>query len=212
MNDQMTLFASPPLNREGSGGSVCIALLSGIWRDRAIETVKTKHYTHSVPSGKTHWFEYQSALVAWSIPANNNVSRFLIGEPNRVWELARLWAPDGHEPNLLTQAISATLRELRRIEPRVLAVVSYAVFCLKKKGGVYRAASWLYLGQCEESRYYVDASGQAVSRRKFHSGNRCMVKAEIEALGFREMRKPGKHRFAFGLTKAARKTLRQRFA
>jgi hypothetical protein len=210
--NQMTLFQRPAMNHEGGSGSAFIALLSGIWRERAIQTVRTNHYTHSVPSGKTHWFEYRSALVAWSIPANNNVSKFLIGEPNRVWELSRLWAPDGHEPNLLTIAIAATLRELRAMEPDLLAVVSYADPNAGHHGGVYRAASWMYLGQCEESRYYVDENGQSVARRKFHSGDRCMVKAEIEARGFREMRKPGKHRFALGLTKKTRKRLRQRLA
>jgi len=189
-----------------------VALLSGIWRERAIQTVRTNHYAHSVPSGKTHWFDYQSAIVSWSIPANNNVSNFLIGEKNRVWELSRLWAPDNHRPNLLTQAISATLRELRVLEPTVLAVVSYADPNVGHYGGIYRAASWMYLGQCEESRYYVDASGQSVSRRKFHSGGGSgMTKAEIESRGFTEMRKPGKHRFAMGLTRNSRKTLRQRF-
>lgn len=187
-------------------------LLTGLHRDEAIATVEQYHYAHSVSSGKTYWFSYGTAHVAWSIPANNNVSNFLIGKPKLVWELSRLWAPNDHGPNLLTQAIASTLRAFRQLEPRVAAVVSYADPNVGHEGGIYRAASWLYCGQCEEGRYYVDSAGQVVARRKFHSGSKYLSKAEIEARGYRQLKKPGKHRYALGLRKWSRKELQRRFS
>jgi hypothetical protein len=133
--------------------------------------VRTSHYTHSVPSGKSHYFKIEDAIVVYSIPANQHVGRFLLGRDCVVWELARLWAPDGHERNLLTRAVAASVPALKCAEPGVELLVSYADPNVGHHGGVYRAASWLYTGQAEDGRYYTDAKGQVVSRRKFHSGD-----------------------------------------
>jgi hypothetical protein len=175
--------------------------LTGAARASAIEMLCRHHYTHSVPSGKSHYFRFESALVCLSIPANKNIARFL-GVEN-VWELSRLWAPNGHEHSLLTQAISHTSRAIAALEhPDCL--VSYADPNASHLGGVYRAASWSYWGQCEESRAYRASDGSLLARRKFHSGKWGLTKAQIEAKGFVELRLPGKHRFIKPLTKAAR--------
>ena len=79
-------------------------------------------------------------------PANKNIANFLLGWPGNVWELARLWAPDGHAKNLLTQAISAAVALICKLESPD-ALVSYADPNAGHKGGVYRAASWLYSGR-----------------------------------------------------------------
>lgn len=170
------------------------------------------HYTHSVPSGKSWYYEHDGAIVVYSIPANPSVSRFLLGVPNRVIELARLWAPDGHRPNLMTEAIAWSVKQLAR-DTSFDALVSYADPSVGHLGGVYRAASWVYLGQCEETRAYRDAaSGAIVARRKFHSGNRSLRKAEIEARGFVQVKLPGKHRFARGMTRDARRRIEEKRA
>jgi hypothetical protein len=187
-------------------------LLVGSDRRRAFDNIITSHYTHSVPAGKTYCFQFGDATVLWSIPANMNIARFLLGKNLPVWELSRLWAPDGHAPNLLTTAISVTLRAFREQEPSCVAVVSYADPNVGHEGFVYRAASWNFCGQCEESRYYRDESGQSVSRRKFHSGGGSgLTKAQIEAMGFREENRPGKLRFALELRGWARSELQRRF-
>ena len=170
--------------------------------------IREHHYTHSVPSGKSHYFYHDGAIVIFSIPANPYISKFLTGPPNAVFDLARLWAPDGHRRNLLTEAISVATRELRRLEPKCLALVSYADPNAGHAGGVYRAASWVYLGQTE-ARVWLGPNGEIVPRRKFHSGSEHVNKAEVEALGYKEIRRPGKYRFAHGLTKRIRSRVRK---
>jgi len=189
---------------------VCVLAL-GEERRRAIETLARNHYTHSVPSGKAHYLLHGSTIVVFAIPANKNIGPFLLGVPSCVWELSRLWAPDGHSKNALTEAVAAAVAVFKRQERSCVALVSYADPNIGHRGGIYRAASWYSCGQCEEGRYYMDAQGQVVARRKFHSGTRALRKAEIEALGYREVRRPGKHRFAKGLTRWARKQTRERF-
>ena len=175
---------------------------------RAISVIKQNHYTHSVPSGKSHYIEFESAIVVWSIPANKNIAKFLLGWPANVWELSRLWAPDGHEPNLLTRAISAGVRAIKALE-NPDALVSYADPNAGHKGGVYRAASWIYHGKSAEVRTYIDRLGRTFARRAFHSGSKGMTKAAIEALGYRELKLPGKERFVKPLSRRARKHLSQ---
>lgn len=177
-------------------------ILTGRDRQVAAEIITRAHYTKSVPSGKSHYIKFNAALVVWSIPANKNLARFLGGK--NVWELSRLWAPDGHAPNLLTQAISAGVKAIIILEnPDIL--VSYADPNVGHSGGVYKAASWIYHGRSEEARAYRNAAGDVFARRKFHSGKRGMSKTQIEALGFVELRLPGKIRFIKPLSRAAKK-------
>ena len=181
-----------------------LAPLVGDDRDMAKFYIKTWHYARSIPSGKSHYFCCSGAFYAFAIPANKNISRYLTGEDNNVWELSRMWAHDKHRPNALTEGLAKAVRGLRLLQPEIGALISYADPNVGHEGHVYRAASWVYLGQCEEGRYYRDAAGQVVARRKFHSGSKAMQKADIEALGYVELRLPGKHRYAKGLTRKAR--------
>jgi len=181
-------------------------ILTGSAREEAAETIRKYHYTHSVPSGKSHYLSFKNAIIVWSIPANKNIARFVLGWSGNVWELSRLWAPDGHDKNLLTQAISAAVTVLRRIE-NPDALVSYADPNAGHKGGVYRAASWIHHGKSEEVRTYRGPDGRTFARRAFHSGKKGMKKAEIEAIGYEELKLPGKERFVKPLTRKARKIL-----
>ena len=180
-------------------------------REQAIVTIKAGHYTRSVPSGKSHYVRFGAAIVVWSIPANKNIARFILGYDGNVWELSRLWAPDGHERNLLTQAISAAVGDIRRLE-KPAALVSYADPNVGHHGGVYRAASWIYHGRSEEVRAYRGVDGRLIARRAFHSGGKSMKKAEIEALGYVELKLPGKERFVKPLSRRARKAIHQRLS
>lgn len=175
-------------------------------RERVRETICEKHYTKSWPSGKSVPVEFNSAIVVFSIPANYNVARWLGCEKGRVWELTRLWAPDGHGPNLLTQAISFAVDYFHSLG-MADALVSYADPNVGHHGGIYKAASWIMLGQSEESRAYRDAQGNIVSRRAFHSGSTALRKDEILARGYIQLKLPGKLRFARGLTRIGKRAV-----
>lgn len=186
-------------------------LLTGDALAHAKAVIRAGHYSHSVPSGKSYYFAVDDAIVVISIPANQFVGKFLFGRKRTVWELSRLFAPDGHERNLLTRAISAAIKSFRSKEKDAWALVSYADPNVGHAGHVYRAASWLPCGQVEESRYYRSADGQVVSRRKFHSGGRSMTKAEIIAKGYVETKQAGRFRFVFPLCRTARKEFVRRW-
>jgi hypothetical protein len=183
-------------------------LLTGADLLLAKQTIERNHYARSVPSGKSHYVRFEEALVVWSIPANCNLGKFVLGRKGKVWELSRLWAPDGHARNLLTQAISAAVRVIVMME-KPDALVSYADPNAGHHGGVYKAASWLYHGKSEETRTYRAADGTTLARRAFHSGKKGMTKAEIEALGYVEVKLPGKERFVRPLNRNAKRDIEE---
>ena len=49
--------------------------LVGEEREAAKATICANHYTRSVPSGKSHYVAFGSAIVVWSIPANKNLAK-----------------------------------------------------------------------------------------------------------------------------------------
>ena len=182
-----------------------LRLLDGDCRRAAIATIRAHHYTHSVPAGKTYYWQFDEALVAFSIPANQFIGKFLFGRQRNVWELSRLWAPDGHRRNLLTQAIAAVVRAFRVLEPDVWGAVSYADPNVGHAGTIYRAASWIPCGQVEDSRYYLAPDGTVVSGRRLQSGATGMTKAAILEAGYREVKRPGRLRFVLPFTSTARR-------
>lgn len=181
-------------------------VLTGSEREFAANVIRANHYTHSVPSRKSHYVAVGNAIVIWSIPANCNIGKFLLPPGGGVvWELSRLWAPDGHERNLLTKAVSVAVAVISTLE-RPDALVSYADPNVGHHGGVYRAASWVFHGQSEEARVYRHKdTGQTVARRAFHSGRQFLRKREIEALGYEELKLPGKLRFVRPLSRRAKR-------
>lgn len=183
-------------------------LLRGAELDCAQATIIKNHYLHSVPSGKSHYVRFGPALVVWSIPANNNIGRFLFGFPANVWELSRLWAPDGHADNLLTQAISAAVGLIQRLE-RPDGLVSYADPNQGHRGGIYLAASWTLHGRSEDPRAFRK-DGKIFTRRSFHSDGANKTKAELIAAGYEPISVAGKIRFVRALSKRAKRALFQK--
>lgn len=182
--------------------------LFGLELRKAKTTIADLHYTRSVPSGKSVVFQYEAAIVMFSIPANKNIAGFLgFAE---VWELTRLWAPDGHRRNLLTEAIAFAVRAFRKMFPEVDALVSYADPNVGHQGTVYRAASWCFAGSADETRSYKDSNGLVVARRAFHSGSKALRKDEIIARGYEQIKAKGKLRFVKPLTGKARRAWAKR--
>jgi hypothetical protein len=183
-------------------------LLLGDDRRMAEDKIRSWHYARSIPSGKSHYVAFGTAIVVWSLPANFAAAKhFMPGvEDPKVWELSRLWAVDGHAPNLLTKAISEAVRILKQVEPAVDLVMSYSDPAAGHRGFIYHAASWLEVMRSEEGRAWRHrAGGKILPRRAFHSGAKHLNKAQIEALGFTQLRLPGKFRFIHPISRRARR-------
>jgi hypothetical protein len=171
-------------------------------RATAMKIIVENHYTHRFPSGWVRCYEFAGVVVIFSIPANKNLEPFIFDKPVQLRELARLWAADGHKPFALTQALAAIIKQFRRDEPQVKALVSFADPNQDHHGGIYQAASWTYTGQSSESRAYMLPDGTPVSRRAFHTGS----KSYIPTLPVIKL--PGKLRYVKFLDTRVRKNLK----
>lgn len=173
--------------------------------------IEKRHYTGSCPSGGKLWVVHDGAIVLFTNGGNPYLAKNLLGRPGKVWELARLYAPDGHRKNLLSEAVSRSVRLFRVRKPEVEALVSYADPLAGHHGGVYRACSWIYFPGMKWQKVWRGKDGRIVPRRKFHSRTGGHLnKAEIEALGYEQVRAPGKIRFVKPLNRWARKLIVER--
>jgi hypothetical protein len=184
-------------------------LLVGDARRTAEEKIRNWHYARTIPSGRSHWIGFGTAIIVFSQPANYRAAgHFMPGTADpAVLELTRLWAPDGHPRNLLTMAISRAVGLLKQAVPDIDLVVAYADPAAGHHGGIYKAASWISAGRSEEPRAWrrADGTGPIVPRRAFHVGPRHLNKPAIEALGYVQLRLAGKHRFVRPLSRRAKR-------
>lgn len=77
-------------------------------------------------------------------------------KPGEWLELNRMWLDDDKPPNTATQAISQAVAHIRRARPEVQWVQSFADERCGKRGAVYQAASFLYLGSHRTTFYRLD--------------------------------------------------------
>ena len=130
--------------------------------------IEQNHYLYSWPSGPVYAYAYESAIVVFSLPPNPYLAKSFGLRNGRVWQLARLWAPDGHRPNLLTEAISFAVRAFHRLELADL-LISYADPSAGHDGHIYRAASWTVLSKSKEIRgnRHKPGNGDSGSKLRF---------------------------------------------
>jgi hypothetical protein len=172
------------------------------------DTLVAHHYMHSAPAYSTLYYRFEDCIAAFSPPSSPVLSRDMFGANGVLWELTRLWAPDGHRPSLLTEALAHVVREFRRDKPAMVALVSYADLARGHTGGVYRAASWTPAGGGGLVQYWEHGvTGDVYATRKFRLGKAWLRADEIRALGYSRIMLPGKLRFLKGLTPAARRRI-----
>ena len=68
-------------------------------------------------------------------------------EDGEVSELKRFWVEDGYGKNKESYCISKTLKMLKKNDPRLKAVISFADPAQEHKGTIYQATNWLYQGR-----------------------------------------------------------------
>ena len=89
----------------------------------------------------------------------------------RVFELSRLFLDDACGPNSETRFIGWAMREVRRLFPQVVGVVSYADPSAGHKGTIYKASNFKSDGRTDDERksprcdYYGVTDGKKYSRR-----------------------------------------------
>lgn len=105
--------------------------------------------------------------IVFALPPRETAKRY----GGLTWELARLWLRDDVPKNAETYLIGRAVRYIRRHNPEVKALVSYADPSAGHAGTIYKAANWTADGRTDQERktprfdYADGATGKRYSRR-----------------------------------------------
>ena len=130
-----------------------------------VEVFIKRHYLKSFPSGiKRIYAVYQKhtegrhmiGMVIYGNPFPT-ASKFLMPlvNPNEILELKRLYIDDIGVRNLESFVIAQTLKMVKRDEPELKVVITFADSKQGHVGGIYQATNAIYLGATERKHKYA---------------------------------------------------------
>ncbi len=174
--------------------------------------VENWHYSRTLPVGKLVKFGvWEDGQFIGSVIFGRGASDAL-GSPYGLdmvecCELVRV-ALSRHQSHV-SQIVAVVVRQMRRLNPGVRLVVSFADPKEGHHGGIYQAGNWIYLGETSPGlEVYFD--GEWVHDRMMRvtgwgtvSRIARLTKAQKAALPRR--RTPGKHRYVYPLDRAMRR-------
>ena len=135
-----------------------------VTKNRAKRMVVNHHYSHlwtkcSVAlglfhqTGNEHAFfdepeEKMVGVIVYGDPIGRLTGQSISDEIERteVLELTRLFIHDGYGSNIESWFISQSFKWLRRFEPNIKALISYASPVEGHSGTIYQATNWIYQG------------------------------------------------------------------
>lgn len=129
-------------------------------------------------------------------------------EKMEICELVRV-ALDSHKTPV-TQIIASGIKMLKRENPGLRLIVSFADTNHEHIGTIYQAGNWVYTGQSSESTVYIDKKGHEYHARNigtYTGKDKHGVKKYNRKDMVREEKRPGKHRYLYPLDRAMRKQI-----
>lgn len=167
------------------------------------------HYSGTIPKSKlVKMGVWEDGLFIGSIIFGCGATRSLVSpyglKPWEGAELVRVALREHKAP--VSKMIAISLRMLKKTNPGLKLIISYADTTEGHHGGIYQAGNWLYLGKTLGTWFYKDKRGKVwhprnVSEDLWRSGK--MVR-QSECL---RVWKQGKHRYAYPLTETIRKQI-----
>lgn len=153
------------------------------------------HYAKKIPSGKLVklgvWEdEKYIGCVLYGRGANNNALKKYGLKVTEGCELMRV-ALREHK-NTVTKILSITFLMLKKTNPGVKLIISYADPEQNHKGTIYKAGNWKYEGLTKPVDYYKDEKGNEIHWRKARFAQKRGEKLQ-------KFYKPGKHKFIYWL-------------
>lgn len=122
-------------------------------------------------------------------------------------ELVRVALTDHDAP--VSQIVAETLRQLRRANPGLRLVVSFADPVEGHKGGIYQAGNWTYTGTMVDKHYFV-VNGRTMHPRSVGAAGWVQslpwLREHVDP-DAHTVEKPGKHRYVMPLDRAMRRKI-----
>ena len=154
------------------------------------------HYSKSMPSSSAGYSVFNEnqwcGCVLFALGANNNIGSEFGLPQGAVVELVRV-ALNGKQTTT-TQALSLVLKVLKKQNPAIRLLVSYADKGQNHTGVIYKALSWFFVNETQSSGIEVLLNGKWVHKRTFDSLRNKPPQKAIR-------RKPGKYKYIYPLDK-----------
>lgn len=170
------------------------------------------HYSKSLPVGKVIRYGVWEdkvfkgcVLFAWG--SNPKLGKQFGLEMTQCVELVRIALAEHKSP--VSQIVRKSLELLKKANPGLRLVVSFADPYRNHHGGIYQAGNWLYLGRTSAAKFPIMPDGTILHRRaftgqQFGGGQKSKSVVPLEA---KQILMPGKHRYVFPLDKQMRRKL-----
>jgi hypothetical protein len=169
------------------------------------------HYSKCVPVGKLVkigiWeCEKFTGVVLFGRGATPNLGKPYSMTQTECVELVRIAMREHETP--VSKIVSVALKFLKKTNPNIKLVVSFADQSQGHHGGIYQAGNWVYAGQGQPAKFYM-INGKLTHPRSIGAKG---LTQNIE--GARRIDKsahvvdvPGKHRYLMPLDKKTRKQI-----
>jgi hypothetical protein len=166
------------------------------------------HYSKTVPAGKNRligvWEDDKFiGTVIFGLGVNRNIGKAFKLAQGEVVELVRV-ALDTHKAPV-TKIIKVALLLLKKANPGIHLVISYADPMQGHEGVIYKAGNWRNLGRTSPS-YCYRVQGELRHKRTFWGTDKLGRKKKPPA-GAELVKTPGKIRFGYPLTKRGEEIL-----
>lgn len=168
------------------------------------------HYSHSVPPGKLvkHgvWEdgEWIGAILYGDSPNINMHTPYGL-DYSQVCELRRIALKE--HSNTVTKMVSQSLKLLKKQNPNLELVVSYADTNQDHLGIIYQGGNWIYEGQ-RPSRYAYIINGESLHSKtvwdRYGRSDLEFIREHIDP-NAKTVRLKGKYKYIYPLTKRARR-------
>lgn len=165
--------------------------------DAARFAVTHWHYSKAMPSSKSVkvgvWEDGEFiGVVIFSGGANKNQFKCLDIGPMEGCELTRVALKSGHKSQV-SRIVSIAMKFLKKSNPKLKVVVSFADPSEGHHGGIYQAMGWIYSGRSDDHKFPV-FNGKIVHPRTLSIHVKA-GRADRKKLKF--ILKPGKHRYYY---------------
>jgi len=173
--------------------------------DAAKYACKKWHYSKCVPVGKLikiGTWENGSFIgcIIYSRGATCNIGSPYGLNQNECCELTRVALNKHIAP--VSQILGLSLKMLKRTNPGLQLIVSYADSGQGHYGGIYQATNWIYEGYFD-GEVYVKFKGEIYHRRSVYSKFGTSSVNKIK--GAKKVMAPGKHKYIMPLDKKTRR-------
>lgn len=170
------------------------------------------HYSKKIPKSKIVKIGVWEngifiGVVLFSTGANNNIGKPYQLEVTEVCELTRI-ALNGHLTPV-SRILSISLQFLKKSNPRLKLVVSYADLDQGHHGGIYQATNWIYTGK-SKTQLSIKIHGVIDHRKtvydRYGTNSFEWIKNNIDA-DAEKIHDQGKHKYLMVLDKGIREKI-----